>query len=379
MSPVVVEVGPQAIRGPNRVAPESASVALECIDDDLALLDEQLVEVRRLWSDLLAAAAGQCDGTLMLLVPTWWSAARVELLSGAAPNTAADVVVLRRGPVLSADSAATVVEFGDEFGVIVSPSAETVVLARGERDITACLAGATEIVVDVPAGVRPPAPTFGARLQAGGAAVTFSDRRRLLRAAGAALPGPPAPRPGGPRSRTRRRVTAVLAGAAVSVAAVVGGWAAQVLSGQPAADPSSALLVEGRVGVRVPADWAVERITSGPGSARLRVSAPTGDATAIHVTQSTGASPETLVEVAESLRRALEAEPAGVFTDFDPAARIGGRPAVSYRELRAGSETTWAVVIDGAVRIAVGCQRPSRVETIDDACVHAVRSAQVVR
>ncbi|MDZ4270423.1 MAG: type VII secretion-associated protein, partial [Mycobacterium sp.] len=118
---------------------------------------------------------------------------------------------------------------------------------------------------------------------------------------------------------------------------------------------------------------------SGPGSARLRVSAPTGDSTAIHVTQSTGASAETIADVAESLRRAIEAEPAGVFADFDPAASVGGRPAVSYRELRADSETTWAVVIDGAVRIAIGCQGPSHAESSDDACVQAVRSAHVVR
>ncbi|MGB3353855.1 MAG: type VII secretion-associated protein, partial [Mycobacterium sp.] len=169
MSPVVVVVGPQAIRGPNDVASESVSVALECIDDDLALLDDQVVEVRRLWSDLLAAAAGECAGTLVLVVPTWWSTARVELLEGAARGAAADVVVLRRGSVLSADSGATVVEFGDEFLVIVSPSAEMVVLPRDERDVVARLAGATEIVVDVPAAVSAPAPNLAARLHAGGA------------------------------------------------------------------------------------------------------------------------------------------------------------------------------------------------------------------
>ncbi|MDZ4265552.1 MAG: type VII secretion-associated protein, partial [Mycobacterium sp.] len=193
MNPVVVEVGPQTIRGPNPVPPESVSVAVECIDDDLALLGERLIEVRRLWSDLLEAAAGGCDEPLVLVVPTWWSAVRVDLVGAAARDAAADVVVLRRGMILSADSGATVVEFSGEFLVIVSAAGQIDVVPRGERDVAALLAeafltAATEIVIDVPAAVPPPPPALGARLRALGIAVAYGDRRRMLRAAGAALP-----------------------------------------------------------------------------------------------------------------------------------------------------------------------------------------------
>jgi hypothetical protein len=66
----VVEVGPQTVRGPEPVARERISVAIECIDDNIALLGGRLVEVRQLWSDLLEAAAGECGQTLVLVFPT---------------------------------------------------------------------------------------------------------------------------------------------------------------------------------------------------------------------------------------------------------------------------------------------------------------------
>ncbi|PRC51933.1 type VII secretion-associated protein, partial [Mycobacterium sp. ITM-2017-0098] len=84
-------------------------------------------------------------------------------------------------------------------------------------------------------------------------------------------------------------------------------------------DAASRLLVDGRIAVRVPASWTVERITSGSGSARVRVSAP-GGAPALHITQSAGSAVATIAAVADTLRRAIDAEPAGVFVDFDPSA-----------------------------------------------------------
>ncbi|PRC62122.1 type VII secretion-associated protein, partial [Mycobacterium sp. ITM-2017-0098] len=73
---------------------------------------------------------------------------------------------------------------------------------------------------------------------------------------------------------------------------------------------------------------------------------------ALHITQSAGSAVATIAAVADTLRRAIDAEPAGVFVDFDPSAERGGRPAVTYVERRAAGETRWAVLVDGAVRIA---------------------------
>lgn len=378
MNPAVVEVGPQTVRGPNTGPREWISVAIECIDDPIALLDERPVEVRRLWSDLLDVVAGARSKTLVLVAPTWWSTARVELVTAAARGVAAEVVVLRRSTILAAvDSAATVVEFSEEFAVIAPPASEAEVVARGECDLAAHLGAAAAVLVDVPAGVPGPAPALFARLRAAGIPVTHADRRRVVHTAASAVPQPA---PAQPReARSRRREAAVLAGILLSVAVLGGGWAARGLSGQNRADPSTAVLAEGRVEVLVPAHWTVERITSGPGSARVRVSAPSGDPTALHITQSVGPAPTTMADVAESLRHAFESEPAGVFADFDPSGSVGGRPAVTYRERRTGSETDWAVVIDGEVRIAIGCQAaPSRRVTIDDVCARAVQSAHVV-
>jgi len=378
VNPAVVEVGPQTVRGPNSAPRGWISVAIECIDDRIALLDERPVEVRRLWSDLLDVVAAARGETLVLVVPTWWSTARVELVTDAARGVAAEVVALQRASMLGAvNSAATVVEFSEEFAVIASPGFEVEVLPRGDRDLAAHLGAAAEVLVDVPAGVATPAPALFARLRAAGIPVTHTDRRRVVHAVTGVLP-PPAPA-GAAQARSRRPATAVLTGILLSVAALGGGWAAQGLSGRNRADSPTAVLTEGRVEVLVPAQWTVERITSGPGSARLRVSAPSRDRTALHITQSVGAVPATMADVAESLRRAFESEPAGVFADFDPGGSVGGRPAVTYRELRRGSETDWAVVIDGEVRIAIGCQSAAADRaTIDDVCARAVQSAHVV-
>ena len=172
-----------------------------------------------------------------------------------------------------------------------------------------------------------------------------------------------------------------MAGAAVTMAAAGGGWAAQTVvmePSDPSGDPATRLLTEGRVAVRVPASWNVERITAGAGSARVRVAA-TGGLPALHITQSTGPEGTTGAELAESLREAIESETAGVFVDFDAGGENGGRPAVRYVERRTGSETRWTVLVDGTVRIAVGCQSaPAHADLIEVACAQAVRSAHAV-
>lgn len=182
---------------------------------------------------------------------------------------------------------------------------------------------------------------------------------------------PPSRRPG-------RRAVAVMAGVAVTVTAAAGGWAAQTFSAVPRPQPATRTVVEGRVALQVPAGWTVERVTGDSGSARLRVAAP-GGLPALHVTQSVGTTTVPLAEVGESLRAAVESETHGVFVDFDAAGTRAGRPAVTYVEQRTATSTRWAVIVDGALRIAIGCQHePGRRDSIERVCTDAVGSAHAV-
>ncbi len=49
MTAVVVEIGPGTVRGPNDVEAQWVSAALECIDDDIALVDDCPVAVADVW------------------------------------------------------------------------------------------------------------------------------------------------------------------------------------------------------------------------------------------------------------------------------------------------------------------------------------------
>ncbi len=99
---------------------------------------------------------------------------------------------------------------------------------------------------------------------------------------------------------------------------------------------------------------------------------------ALHVTQSYTPE-ETLDGAAQVLRRALAKEPAGTFVDFNPADQHAGRSAVTYREVRAGRDVRWSVVVDGSTRISIGCQSaPGREDAINRVCDEAIRSAREV-
>ena len=259
----VVEVGPVAVRGPGSAALQRSRQAIDCIDDPIALLDDRPLPVSRLWSDVLDGAAGGGGGPLAVVVPTWWPAARVEVLTAAARGLGADVTVLRRAALLGGGTRATVVELSSELVVIAAPGVSPSVLPRDDGALVDLLAGANEVIVDVPAAVAPPDPAVTARLRAAGAPLSFSDRTRVAVAAEQVCAV--APR-SVPVARRRRRLPALFAGAALTVAA------GAVLARAPAEQvDATAILVEGRVAVRVPADWVAERLTAGPGSARVRV------------------------------------------------------------------------------------------------------------
>lgn len=357
MTPVVVEVGPAGVRGPEAAPAEWVEQAIGCLGDRLTVVGGRLVEVAVLWRDVLAAASGARPQTLVLVLPTWWPASAVATVTAAAQEVGSEVVVLRRAPILASAHGMAVVELADDIVVIQTPDAPVRIIGREKTSVPDTLDGLGPALVDVPPGVAPPS---GRRCERSG-------RQHIVRAVSAATA------PVAHRDRSGLRRTAVLAGCALALAGTAPWWARNPAPAQ------WVLLTEGRVAMDVPAGWSVHRVTAGPGSARVQVSAP-GGTPALHLTQSVTSGPASLSDVAESLRSAIELAPDGVFVDFRADATVGDRPAVTYRELRAGSRTDWAVVVDGDVRIAVGCQAEGQhAAGPGEECVRAVRSARAVR
>lgn len=376
---------------------EVGVVALEAIDDPAALLDEQPVSVGSLWTTALRALADGHHGGPTVVHPSWWPTARVGVITAAAATLAGATVrprswLTRRG---SADST-VVVEIADQL-VAIAGREITAVSRRREKPLASEVADTVEtmapraaVLIDAP-GAVPGAPLLagqiGAALTARGHIVTKIDDVALGRRAEAAAAideqlGRPAP----VRPRSRARVAAWVV---ASVASVVG--ATLVTFSVPTTDAAgpprppepqpaaTTVLVEGQVALTVPAAWLTQRVIAGPGSARVQVTSPADPEVALHITQSPTPG-ETLSGAADRLRRAIDAEPAGVFVDFDPSALSAGRPAVTYREVRPGHEVRWTVLLDGSVRISVGCQsRPNSPDAVRDACEQAVRSAHAVQ
>lgn len=107
MSPhrAVIEAGPGAIRrlccGADVVADTAVSAAaLAAIDDQVALLDERPVAVDSLWFDALRSVAVDHRDGPVVVHPSWWSAARVEVVTAAARTLTRDVVVHPRSWLL---------------------------------------------------------------------------------------------------------------------------------------------------------------------------------------------------------------------------------------------------------------------------------------
>ncbi len=375
MSGTVVVVGPKAVLGPGVVDPESEAAALECIDDDLALVAEQVVSVDDLWREVLGSATTGSCCDLTLLCPSWWPDARVQRVVTAATRWGVDPVVLRRDQVPT--GAGAVVELASEL-VVVRAGSQRHVFARGHPAaevidaVVASVEGLPALTVDVPAGFELLGADVARALRQGGIEVTVADDHALVDAVrGSRVDGT------GRWRRVTPRVAAVavatLTASALAAAAAVG------LDPHPDTSVEGAWLVEGRVAVEVPVGWTVERITSGPGSARVLVTSPTDRFEAIHVTQSRVPDTQTLEATAEALRAALAEQPAGVFVDFTAASARAERAAVTYRELRADRHVDWTVVVDGGVRIAIGCQGSPGGPAPRQPCDRAVRSAHAVR
>ena len=246
------------------------------------------------------------------------------------------------------------------------------------------------VLIDAPSTVTG-APALaaliaGAVRRSGLAAVEIDDAR-LPGLARSALPDPSEPcvTVDADRPRSRARIISGLAGAAVVLTAFPLAISAVAPAARRGVSPPVAVqtapttfLAEGRVALTVPANWSAQRVVTGPGSARVQVTSPSDPEVALHVTQSPVAG-ETLSGTAERLKHAIDAEPAGLFVDFNPSGVSAGRPAVTYREVRATHHVRWTVLLDGPVRISLGCQsRPGDEGAVRDACEQAVRSAHAV-
>lgn len=350
MSTVVV-VGPATVTASVVVDPELAQTALDCIDDRLAVLDDEILPVDELWRRI--ADATEPARVVTLVVPAQWSAARVERIEGALLTTCADVVVRRRADVLRA-LAPAVVELSDTASI--------------PDGILASVGGAATVVLDIPTGVRglePLAIELERRLERRGVDVIRADDETVRRVAGAEQVSP------------RRRFDATRLVAVVAALTIIAVLAGVALRAPPdAASDDAKWIFEGRVAVEVGAEWTVSRIVNGPGSARVQVVSPDG-AVVLHLTQAAVPPQETREGTARALDAALGRQPAGVFADFDPAASVAGRDAVTYREVRSGI-VDWTVVVEDGVRIAIGCLDGTVAPRRAVACERAIRTARTV-
>ncbi len=345
------------------------TTALDGIDDTTVLLDERPVAVAALWQTIIAALVPPRQ-SLTVVHPSWWSQRRVRRIIEAAAPIAAEVVAVPRARLFTAGQATAVIEITAEVVAIAGREQPPTVLRRP---------------VD-PAEIARRVDTHGTRTLID-ATPDAGDFARAVRGAMhrqgawvelAQIDDVAGPAPDAERAVEPRRSWAATA-AAVSVAAAVCGLGiaaapADSRAGAPVAETVD--LVEGRVTARIPRSWAVTRITAGPGSRRVQVSSPVDRAAALHLTQSY-APGETLDTTAATLRQAVGEQPEGVFVDFNATDRRGERPAVTYREIRAGREIRWSVVLDGSTRISIGCQSAAgREDSVAQPCAEAIRSAR---
>ncbi len=374
------------------------AAALDAIDDRVALVDGAPVAVESLWRTVLPSLHCGSGHGLTVVHPTWWSASRVGVITAAAPEP--DQLEAHPRSWLLAEAwsdtgpDATVVEIADRLVAVAA--AEVVAVPRTTEPPTtahevASLIAATRrpvVLIDAPGTVAGAAGIAtliaDAVRESGGQTVIELDDarlRQLARRASQLRSESDEPRSTGGvlGSPSRARRLGLLAAAGVVVVAAVPAVCA--LGRHEVADAHTTpttFLVEGRVALTVPANWPTQRVVGGPGSARVQVASPSDPEVALHITQSPVAG-ETLSDTAERLKRAIDVEPAGVFIDFNPYGTSAGRPAVTYREVRAGHQVRWTVLLDGVVRISVGCQsRPGGEDAVRDVCEQAVRSAHAI-
>jgi type VII secretion-associated protein (TIGR03931 family) len=401
----IIEAGPGTIRrlccGTNdNVDDEKREIyaaALDAVDDPVTLVDGRPIAVAALWRDLLRSL--DCGGAnapevMVVVHPSWWPDRRVDMITGANQSIAQPRSwLLARASsaepgvtVLVEISERLVVILGDDVVAVPRSATPQCVAEQVSTAIAGMWPGAASVaLIDAPSTIAG-APALAELIadlirETNGVRTTVTIDDALVQQLARSVQSPPEQPPEripSPRGvRPRAPILPVLAtsgavlAAAVSAAATLGHRAPPPSQREP-----TTFLVEGRVALTVPANWAIQRVVAGPGSARVQLTSPTDPEAALHVTQ-TPVPGETVDGTAERLKRALDAEPGGVFVDFNPSGTSAGRPAVTYREVRAGHHVLWTVVLDGAVRISIGCQsRPGAEDVVREVCDRAVRSAR---
>jgi type VII secretion-associated protein (TIGR03931 family) len=404
----VIEVGPNNIRrlccgGEIVDDDEMVVTAFDSIDDPVTLIDLRPVTVGALWRTVLGSHACVSAERAIVVHPSWWPPTRIDLISGAAEPLASEVMLRPRSWLLAEASpvesrhATVIIEIAECFVVIIGAEviAET---RRGKpervaraviRSIRAMMSDAhTAVVIDAPStvgGASELAAMIAEGLYVNGriSAIRVDDAGLKVLAAQAIQDTASTCEPPSALAveRRHRRHWGPLLAAVLLIIAVSGLMGALRLGRRPVPvgeGIGTTFLVEGHVALEVPAQWPIQRIVSGPGSARVQVTSPSDPEVALHVTQSQLAI-ATMSATAESLKHAIDAEPSGVFVDFNPVATSAGRPAVTYREVRSGHDIQWIVLVDKVVRISIGCQsRRGQDDAVRQVCDLAVRSARAV-
>ncbi len=384
----VVEVGPagvQVLRGRSAARPDEAMVSavLDGIDDDVALFDERPVAVAALMRAMMSSILGDSRDPVVIVHPSWWSRARIDLVVRSSGTTRKVVAVSRSEVARAAGLVGPIIEIAEEFVAVAGPGLR--VFGRGNIESVAAVAAESDqsgdVLLDAPAGIAGSAQ-IAERLRVALAARGRSARDVDVAAIAGAVPA---------RRRSRGLVAAFLVASGVLVALVlpvgrelglsggrelIGATIATLRSDGGAPAPAAVNLVEGRIVVEVPSHWNIERVRSGSGSRRVQVDSPTESDIALHITAAY-APGSTLAQAAEVLGDAVAAATPGVFVGFRPAVEVAGRPAVTYRELRAGRVVDWSVVLSGSTRIGIGCQSaPGEEDVVRGPCEQAVRSAR---
>jgi type VII secretion-associated protein (TIGR03931 family) len=384
----IVEVGPagvQVLRGPSAARPDEAMVSavFDGIDDDVALFDERPVEVAELMRAVMSSILGDSRDPVVIVHPSWWSRARIDLVVRSSGATRTVAAVSRSEVARAAGLLGPFIEIAEEFVAVAGPGLR--VFGRGNIESVAAVAAESgqsgDILLDAPAGIAGSAQT------ADGLRVALAARGRSVRDVDVAAIAGAVPA----RRRARGLVAAFLAASGMLAALglpdgrelglpdgreLVGAAAATLRPDGGAPAPAAVNLVEGRIVVEVPPHWKVERVRSGSGSRRVQVDSPTDADIALHITVAY-APGSTLAQAAEVLGDAVAAATPGVFVGFRPVGEVAGRPAVTYREVRAGRVVDWSVVLSGSTRIGIGCQSaPDRTEVVRSACEQAIRTAR---
>ena len=404
----VCEIGPATIgrlacgtARSGHAEPVLASAALDGGDGRFVLVDDQPLPIGEAWRAALQPVLDGADRAV-LIHPSWWPAPRIDTARRAAEDVVEDVDLIPRWQVLAHphDGGTIVIETAPHAVVVLLDGAPIAVCSRSPAPdvvagevarIVVARRGDRPVIIDAPlrvSGADTVATLLLTRLSAARVRAVIAGEDQMIAAAeelvaAVSIAADAAAISGGAGNGPRRRWGYLAAGiAAVAVTAVGVATEGPERPGDQW-DHQDAIattaLVDGRVVMQVPADWAVRRVTDGPGSARVEVMSPADQDAVLHLTQSRLAVTD-LAATAAALRSAVDAEPSGVFVDFNPADTRGGRPAVTYREVRPGRDIKWTVLVDGDLRISIGCQQAtSRAASVAAACDDAVRSARQVR